>query len=167
VIESAIPRTHGKATGQTNEQQQKAFRAYKDALSELMNHEWSRTMTKFDPELVQVMRAALEEIMQRVPVLDAQGRWYTMEPQVNAKGVLARGRATGPRQGRAHRADRSAPMQHEQQRTPEAIEGEPQDSPHGESRLKRQVAEGLVHTSTLVHTTAKSPLGFPNGGMTL
>jgi hypothetical protein len=25
-------------------------------------------MTKFDPELVQVMRAALEEIMQRVPV---------------------------------------------------------------------------------------------------
>jgi hypothetical protein len=68
VIESAIPRTHGKATGQTNEQQQKAFRAYKDALSELMNHEGSRTMTKFDPELVQVMRAALEEIMQRVPV---------------------------------------------------------------------------------------------------
>ena len=33
-----------------------------------MNHEGSRTMTKFDPELVQVMRAALEEIMQRVPV---------------------------------------------------------------------------------------------------
>ena len=25
-------------------------------------------MTKFDPELVQVMRAVLEEIMQRVPV---------------------------------------------------------------------------------------------------
>jgi hypothetical protein len=25
-------------------------------------------MTKFDPELVQVMRAALEEVMQRVPV---------------------------------------------------------------------------------------------------
>ena len=30
--------------------------------------EGSRSMTKFDPELVQVMRAVLEEIMQRVPV---------------------------------------------------------------------------------------------------
>jgi hypothetical protein len=41
--------------------------AHKEALSEPMTVEGSRTMTKFVPELVQI-RAALEEVMQRVPV---------------------------------------------------------------------------------------------------
>lgn len=45
-----------------------ALEAHKEALSEPMTVEGTRTMTKFDPELVQVMRAALEEAMQRVPV---------------------------------------------------------------------------------------------------